>query len=165
MKTERSSMMVLQVRRITGKERAVLNRWTSSDDKELQMRSRIILLSNEGYRVPEIGAILGRHPTNLRKWIHRFNEHGCQGLTSKRSGGRPPHFTDAQKQQIVSLAQTNPRELGLSFSRWTLHRLAAEARRREVVDRISHEYVRQILFAAGHTSRGNGKTNGKQQQP
>lgn len=156
--------MALQVRVLSKKELAQLNRWVERGEKELPVRARIILLSGEGYRVPEIGAILGRHPTNLRKWIHRFNEKGCQGLISERSGGRPPRFTEEQKQQIVALARTNPRSLGLDFSRWTLHRLAAEAQRMEVVDRISHEYVRQILFAAGHRMRpesGNNKDNNK----
>jgi transposase len=151
--------MALQVRVLSRKEIGQLQRWAESGQDELKIRARIILLSAEGYRVPQIGAILGRHPTNLRKWIHRFNEKGCQGLISAKSGGRPPRITGEQKRQIVELAKTDPRELGLSFNRWTLHRLATEAQRQQVVDSISHEYVRQILSAAGYKTRLNGKNN------
>lgn len=88
------------------------------------------------------------HPANLRKWIHRFNRSGCQGLISTRSGGAKPRFTEEQKRRIVALAQKRPRDLGLHFTKWTLHRLAEQAEKQQIVDRISHEYVRQILLAA-----------------
>jgi hypothetical protein len=56
----------------------------------------------------------------------------------------------------VSLAQTNPRDLQLNFSRWTLHKLAQQAARRGIVDSISHECVRQILKAAHCQYRKTG---------
>jgi len=140
--------MVLYARELTESEDRQLKQWLECDEPELKHRARVIMLSSEGYRIPEIGQIVQAHPANLRKWIHRFNRDGCQGLISLRSGGAKPRFTEEQKQRIVALAQTKPRELGLNFTRWTLHRLAEQAERRQIVDRISHEYVRQILLSA-----------------
>ncbi|MFH1085256.1 MAG: hypothetical protein V1772_05800, partial [Chloroflexota bacterium] len=57
------------------------------------------------------------------------------------------------KARIVSLATTQPRDLGLNYTSWTLHRLAEQARARRIVDRISHECVRQILRAADCSHR------------
>lgn len=99
------------------------------------------------------------HPTNLRKWIHRFNERGIRGLISPRSGGPPPRFTEDQKQRIVAMSQQRPRELGLTFNRWTLHRLAEQAEKRAIVDSISHEYIRQILKSAGTDYRRRRKVS------
>ena len=141
------AVMVLYVRETTTEEEKQLRDWAMSKDAELKRRAELILLSQQGYRIPEIGPMLNAHPANLRKWIHRFNEEGCNGLVTKRSGGPKPRFVDDQKDQIVALAQTRPRELGLPFTRWTLHRLAEEAVRRAIVDAISHERVRQILLA------------------
>lgn len=141
--------MPLYVREPTEAEEQQLREWLDSGDSELSHRARVILLSKEGYRIPEIGAMMNAHPTNLRKWIHRFNEQGLEGLVSLRSGGPPPRFSEEQKAQIIQLAQTNPRDLGLATNRWTLHLLAEEAERRDIVESISHEYVRQILLAAG----------------
>jgi transposase len=149
-------IMALYVRELKEEENRQLRRWIEEDDSTLRHRARVILLSSQGYRIPEIGALLGAHPTNLRKWIHRFNARGPEGLISPRSGGPPPRFTEEQKQQIIRLAKQNPRALGLNFSRWTLHKLAEEARKRKIVDSISHEYVRQILADANVAYRKVG---------
>ncbi len=140
--------MVLYVRELAEDEEKELAVWAEGDDPDLRHRAGVILLSGEGYRVPEIGEITNAHPANLRKWIHRFNHRGCRGLVSNRSGGAKPRFTENQRLEIVRLAETRPRDLGLNFSNWTLHRLAEQAEKRRIVDRISHEYVRQILLSA-----------------
>ena len=53
------------------------------DNKESSYRAKIILLKNEGYTVPEIRRATNNHDINIRKWIHRFNEHGVDGIMSK----------------------------------------------------------------------------------
>jgi transposase len=146
--------MVLHVAELNAIEREQLRKWSSSQDVELGHRVQVVLLSAEGYRIPEIAAILGAHPANLRKWIHRFNRHRCRGLITVRSGGAKPRFSEEQKARIIALAASRPRELGLSFSTWTLHRIAEQARREQIVDRISHEYIRQILKAANCSYKG-----------
>ena len=140
--------MALYVRDLTNAEQEQLQHWARCDDPSMVHRARVVLLSSQGYRVPEIGALVRAHPANLRKWIHRFNERGCDGLRTVHSGGPRQRFSVEQRAEIVRLAQTHPRELGLHFSRWTLHKLAQQATRRGIVDSISHECVRQILRAA-----------------
>ncbi len=145
--------MVLYARELSDIEKVLLKNWADGHQPDLKHRARVILLSMEGYRIPEIGEMVGAHPANLRKWIHRFNHKGCRGLVSTRSGGAKPRFTQEQKLRIVALAETRPRDLGLNFTKWTLHRLAEQAEKQRIVDRISHEYVRQILLAAQCTYR------------
>lgn len=141
--------MALHVRKLDRSEEEQLNSWLTRGDDNLGHRARIVLLSAQGRRVPEIGRILGAHPANLRKWIHRFNSRGCQGLITVRSGGAKPRLSVEQRARIVALAEKRPGDLGLSFATWTLHKLAEQARKRGIVDRVSHECVRQILKAAG----------------
>ena len=141
--------MVLFVRELTPQEKTWLVEKRAGNHDDLVHRARIILLSSQGYRVPEIADMLASHPANLRKWIHRFNAQGCEGLVTVRSGGAKPRITPKQRSQIVSLARTQPRSLGLNFTSWTLHKLARQAVARRIVPRISHEAVRQILHDAG----------------
>ena len=140
--------MVLYVRELEDAEVRRLEGWSDGADRNLRHRARLVLLSAQGYRVPEIADLLGAHPANLRKWIHRFNKRGCTGLVTVRSGGAKPRFTEEQRARIISLARTRPRDLGLNYTSWTLHKLAEQARARRIVDQISHECVRQILKSA-----------------
>lgn len=147
--------MALYARKLTKREEEQLKRWLTGSDIVLRHRARVVLLSSQGYRVPEISPLVESHPANLRKWIHRFNKLGCEGLHTVRSGGPKLRFSLQQRQDIVRLAQTKPRELGLNFSRWTLHRLAQQAVKYGIVDRISHECVRQILQEARCQYKGD----------
>jgi transposase len=149
--------MVLYARKLTKAEEGQLQLWSSGDDPTMKHRAEIILLSSQGYRIPEIGSLARSHPANLRKWIHRFNEQGCDGLRTRHAAGSRLRFTTQQRTQIVQLAQARPRELGLNFTRWTLHRLAQQAASRGIVERISHECVRQILKEAARDYRQSAR--------
>ncbi len=50
------------------------------EDKESGYRAKIILLKDEGYTVPQIRKITNHHDINIRKWIHRFNDKGIDGI-------------------------------------------------------------------------------------
>ena len=147
--------MALYVRKLTEAEEKQLKHWCTSNDPTMRHRASIILFSSQGYRVPEIGPLVKSHPANLRKWIHRFNVRGCEGLRTVHSGGPRLRFSPQQRLEIVRLAQAKPRELGLNFTRWTLHKLAQQAAKRGIVDRISHECVRQILREAQRRYSGS----------
>lgn len=140
--------MAIYVHQMSPADRRKLEKWIESGEEPLRHRARVVLLSHEGYRVPEIARRVEAHPTNLRKWIHRYNEKGAEGLISPRSGGAPVRISKGQKSQIIRLATQSPRELGLPFSQWALHKLAEAASETGIVKEISHEYVRQILLAA-----------------
>jgi len=147
--------MALYVRKTSEAEERQLKAWSTGDDPALKHRAEVVLFSSQGYGVPEISALMHSHPANLRKWIHRFNAGGCDGLRTVRSGGPHVRISSQQRSAIVNLAQVRPREMGLNFTRWTLHRLAQQAVKTGIVDRISHECVRQILMQAGYEGRGN----------
>ena len=54
------------------------------EDKESDYRAKIILLKDEGYTIPQIRMMTNHHDHNIRKWIHRFNEKGIDGIISKK---------------------------------------------------------------------------------
>ncbi len=128
---------------------------SSQESPELAKRASIVLLSNQKRRIHEISSTVGLHPINVRKWIHRFNEMGLDGLRSGKSPGRPPVFTEEQRAEIVKIARTNPRALGLHYSRWSLQRLRRYLIEHKVVDHISVETIRQIIQSheAAHPRR------------
>jgi transposase len=123
-------------------------------DPDMAKRARIIVLSARKHRVHEISALVGLHPINVRKWIHRFNHFGIDGLYPRRSPGRPRLFAGGQRQAIISMATSDPQSLGLAFSAWSLQRLRSQLIARGVVSEISAETIRQELLRAGLTFEG-----------
>ena len=96
-----------------------------ADDGESGYPAKIILPKDEGYTVPEIRVATNHHDVNIRKWIHRFNEQGIEGIASKIHIHKPIKISDDMEKKIVDMATKNPREgYGLPFSTWSLRVLA-----------------------------------------
>jgi transposase len=79
-------------------------------NNESGYRAKIILLKGEGYAVPEIRMATNHHDINTRKWIHRINEHGIEGITSKIYKYKPTKITPEIEKKIVEIATKNPRK-------------------------------------------------------
>lgn len=135
--------MTLYVRKLGEIEREQLELLMHRDESDLP-RSRLKIVS-DGKRVPEISEEVELHPINVRKWIHRFNQSDFDGLRNGKSPGRAPLFTESQRRQIARIAMTNPRMLGLNFSKWSLQRLRKYLIEQGIVKCISVETVRQIV--------------------
>jgi transposase len=112
-------------------------------------RANIVLLSAKRKRVHEISSEVGLHPINVRKWIHRFNDQGVEGLFPRRSPGRPKVFDELQRRRIVELATTSPDKIGLEFSSWSLQRLRSQLIEDGTLGHISAETIRQELLRNG----------------
>ena len=91
---------------------------------EIKYRIKIILLATEGYTVPEIRDMTNIYDKTIRKWIHKFNEMGIDGLVTKIDYSPMVKIDNDARKQIIKIASTNPRDLGLKFSTWSLRSLA-----------------------------------------
>jgi transposase len=136
-------------------------------DKESAYRAKIILLKDDGYAVPQIRRATNRHDANIRKWIHRFNEQGVDGIASKIHKHKPIKITAEIEKQIVDIATKNPRkDYGLPFSTWSLRVIAGFiSREMNLVDSISHTEVRNVLLKHGIKCRQSKITLGPSLDP
>ncbi len=137
------------------------------EDEESGYRAKIILLKDEGYTVPEIRKATNRHDINIRKWIHRFNEKGIDGITSKVHKHKPIKITDDVEKKIIEVVTKNPRnDYGLSFSTWSLRVLAGFITKEiNLVESISHTEIRNIILKHGIKWRQSKITLGNSQDP
>jgi transposase len=71
-------------------------------------RARIIGLSWDGLDVPEIAARIGCHENTVRRWLHRFNACGIDGLGNRPGCGRKRRITEAERSAIIALARSVP---------------------------------------------------------
>jgi transposase len=88
-----------KIRKLAGARHAPAD-WTE--------RARIITLSWDGLGVPAIAEQLGFHPKKVRRWLHRFNAAGIDGLGNRPGGGRKRRITEAQRSAIIALARSAP---------------------------------------------------------
>ena len=121
-------------------------------------RARIIALSWDGLTVPAIAGQLGCHPNRVRRWLHRFNAAGLDGLGDRPGVGRKRRITEAERSAIIALARSEPPghldrdgagELSASDehgpAQWTLDTLAQAARDAGI--QVGRSQVRRILLA------------------
>jgi superfamily II DNA or RNA helicase len=111
------------IREITDKEKNKLYALLDTNP-DIKYRIKIILLANDGYTVPEIREMTNTYDKTLRKWIHKFNNEGTEGLFTKIDYSPMIKIDNDARKEIVKIASTNPRDLGLKFSTWSLRSLA-----------------------------------------
>jgi transposase len=121
-------------------------------------RARIVALSWDGLLVPAIAAGIGCHENKVRRWLHRFNAAGIDGLGDRPGAGRKRRITEAQRSAIIALARSEPPgrlargadgELPADDERgpaqWTLDTLSEAARDAGIA--VGRSQVRRILRA------------------
>ena len=121
-------------------------------------RARIVALSWDGLAVPAIAAETGCHQNTVRRWLHRFNAAGLDGLGDRPGAGRKRRITEAERSAIIALARSVPpgrldrdgagelsAEREDSPAQWTLDTLAETARGAGIA--VGRSQVRRILLA------------------
>ncbi|MFC9498314.1 helix-turn-helix domain-containing protein [Streptomyces sp. NPDC056982] len=124
------------------------------------MRARMVELSWAGLRVPAIADEVDCGQKTVRRWLHRFNRSGLEGLEDLGGQGRKRRITEAERSRIIALVKEVPPgrlevqpggdlwaadELGQA--EWTLDSLAAQARQLGI--EVGRSQVRRILIAEG----------------
>ena len=109
--------------------------------RDLVLRARMVELSWAGQRVPAIADELRCSPKTVRRWLHRFNRLGLDGLEDLGGQGRKRRITESERSRIIGLLKKPaPGRLTVQAGgelaaedecgppEWTLDALAAEAR-------------------------------------
>jgi transposase len=124
-------------------------------------RAKIVVFSWQGRPVPAIAERLGCHQKRVRRWLHRFNDAGLDGLGDRPGAGRKRRITEAERSAVIALAALDPpgrpvrdaafgelaAEVPGGPGEWSLDTLTAAAR--ELGIDIHRSQVRRILLAEG----------------
>ncbi|MFE7779450.1 helix-turn-helix domain-containing protein [Streptomyces sp. NPDC057445] len=128
--------------------------------RDLVMRARMVELSWQGMRVPAVAAEVACDQKTVRRWLHRFNRTGLEGLEDLGGQGRKRRITEAERSRIIGLVKRPPpgrltvqpggelvAEDETGPPEWTLDALAEQARRLGI--EVGRSQVRRILLAEG----------------
>ena len=72
----------------------------------------------DGMSRTEAARLGGMDRQTLRDWVHRFNQHGPDGLKDKWSKGNPPRLSTAQETELAHLVETGPDRAVHGVVRW-----------------------------------------------
>ena len=109
-------------------------------------RARILLFAHDGRSDPDIAKILGVSRVSVYNIRQRYHHKGEQPivdvLPDAPRTGRPIQFDSIVEAQVTLIACSDPPQ---GAARWTLHLIADQLVKLDVVDTISHESVRGML--------------------
>lgn len=88
---------------------------------DLALRATIVRLAAAGATVAAVAADSDRSQSAVRNWIRRFNTEGLAGLEHR--GRADSTYTAEQREMVIGVALTDPRNLGLDDPVWSLDRL------------------------------------------
>lgn len=88
--------------------------------KNANQARRLLSLASvaEGTNRTEAARIGGMDRQTLRDWVHRFNEHGPEGLLDHWSKGREPRLSEEQCAEIAELVEIGPDRAVHGVVRW-----------------------------------------------
>ena len=142
--------------KLTQDEQHELETYVSQGQKHARAinRARILLLSHAGMQVKDIATVLGVSPPTIstvrKKYQTHEHEHLLDLLQDEPRSGRPITLDSQVEAKVAMIACSAPPE---GCARWTLHLIADQLIKLEVVESISHESVRSLLKKI-HSSLG-----------
>lgn len=112
-----------------------------------RLHARIVLLSRGGWGSRGIGERVDCSPQWVRIIIHRFNDHGIDGVSWYpywQVRDTPRKFTADIREQIGEVALSSPKVL-VGMNQWSLPKLRQYLVEQRIVAGISIEWLRQFL--------------------
>ncbi|MBY0295456.1 MULTISPECIES: helix-turn-helix domain-containing protein [Methylobacterium] len=118
--------------------------------RDVRVRTRaqmILLMAEQGLAVSEVAAIVRESGETVRRWVHRYEAEGIDGLSDAPRSGKPAKAGTDYRERLVELVRRRPRALDLPFSMWTAARLA-DYLAEETGLRMSVASIHRLLRAA-----------------
>jgi transposase len=130
---------------VRGRQRSRLQRmYNQTTCPRTRIRVQMVLLAHDGHTSTEIAAITQQSDDSVRRWLHRFMQHGCDGLSEREHSGRPPKVTLRVEAFLLTCLLHAPRDFGFERASWTTTLLAQAVERRYKLT-VSPECIRQHL--------------------
>ncbi len=137
------------IKAIKDEEIKLLELAKRSNDAFTRDRAKILFLSSQKNSSKQIAAKLTFDERKVRAAIKDFNSKGLESLQRRKAPGAIPKFTPTIKQVILMHFSKEPRSFGEAFTTWTLPRFKKHLIEYNVVENISIEQLRQIIYQAG----------------
>jgi len=99
-------------------------------DARLKTKLLAILYLYEKKPLVETANLIHFSPVSLRRWVHRWNDHGIDGLKRRMTCGRNAALSNETWVQIKEDVLRSPRSFGYEFGLWRLKEIRGHIERR-----------------------------------
>jgi transposase len=106
----------------------------------------MLLLAQQGYKVPQIARIVLRSEDTVARVFHRFLVGGLDAVPRRTAPGRERRITAAWESELLRVIELDPHEVGQETANWTTERLAAYLGQQTGIQ-VTEETVRVYLHA------------------
>src|SRR3978361_2573570 len=90
--------------------------------RDVRVRTRaqmILLVAEQGLAVSEIAAIVRESGETVRRWVHRYEAEGIDGLSDAPRSGKPAKAGTVYRERLVELVRRCHSTLDMPSSRWS----------------------------------------------
>ncbi len=142
------------LRSLTRAERKVLRSKLRkrSLSAQVHQRYRVIAEVRSGCSARAAAERVGVTRNTASTWVRRFNESGFRTFERVPNPvGRIPIIRGEQIRRLIITALSDPAELGLPFTTWTVRTLSAYCKEHDLIPDFTDEWVRRLLRREGLT--------------
>lgn len=110
------------VRPINKNEKQILKQhYANSGCRLIRERAHAVILSNQGWSVPDIAAILLRNNDTICLWLNNFSQRGISSIFHKyEDNDNAGKLTKEQREEVEEVLKNPPSEYGLPKEFWDL---------------------------------------------
>jgi transposase len=132
--------------------RAVEEAMHHAPQAEVRQRATAIRMLHLGHKPETVAELLAVAPSTIWNWHRRYRADGLAGLANQPKSGRPAKADDAYVQAVATALERDPRELGYSFSIWTINKVRLHLAKLTGI-LLSYSRMRALLRKHGYVHR------------
>src|SRR6266540_7441658 len=123
-------------------------RYHTTRDATTRTRYQMVLLNAQGHTPPQIALLVRCSADTVRRVLNRYLGGGLDAVPHRPHPGQPPHYPPGWEQELVRVADLDPRSVGVDSALWTC-RLLADYLAEQTGHAAGIETVRIALHRAG----------------
>ncbi len=127
-------------------------RYEETPNVEIRTRYQMLLLAQQGYKVPQIARIVLRSEDTAARVFRRFLAAGLDAVPRRTPPGRKRRVTAVWEAELLRVIELDPHEGGLETANWTTELLALYLGQQTGIQ-VTEETVRVYLHAYGYVCK------------
>src|SRR6266567_3130585 len=130
----------------------VRRRYNETVNAETRTRYQMVILAQQGLKVPQIARLVLRSKDTVSRVLKRFLREGIEGVPRRPPPGRERTVTVEWEAELMRVIELDPHEVGVGSANWTTELLAGYLDKKTGIT-VTEETVRVYLKDYGYVCK------------